>query len=186
MLIGIIGEDPFDTTAIKHLMERRFPLQFRPILKQIKGDMLTTAKTRRLLKIELKKQSYKVIIYTKDLDGLDTETQKKKKIVHWFNQLDTLNKNTGILLINIYELEALILADIETFNRIFSVNVPFRGNPMYKKEPKEYLITSTRKSKRRFQVSDNPEIFKYLRLEKLIENCSYFREFVTAFQEKIK
>lgn len=185
MKIGIIGEDPYDTTAVKNLLSRKYPYQFKPILRQIKGDQLDSTKTKRLLKIELKSDAYAVVIYTRDLDGLETETKKIQKISRWFEGLDALNKNTGILLLNIYELEALILADIETFNRLFGTRLNFTGNPMYKKEPKEYLKEKTRKCRRKFDVSENPEIFKSLRIEKLIRNCTYFKDFIISFEKEV-
>lgn len=185
MVIGIIGEDPYDTTAIKNLLLQKYSFRFKPILKQVRGAQLDSAKTRRLLKIELKSNDYTLIIYTRDLDGLETELQKKEKLVKWFEGLDALNKNNGILLLNIYELEALILADIETFNKLFDTRINFTGNPMYKENPKEYLMAQTRKSKRTFDVSENPLVFKKLRLDEVRENCPYFKEFIDAFERKI-
>jgi hypothetical protein len=186
MKVGIIGEDPYDTTAIKNLLSRKYPYQFKPILKQVRGHQLDSAKSRRLLKIELMDNAYPVIIYNRDLDGLETETQKKEKVFNWFKKMDSLNTNIGILLLNIYELEALILADIDTFNRLFGTRVNFTGNPMYKKEPKEYLKEQTRKCRRKYDVSENPAIFKLLRTEEWIKNCLYFKEFIIIFDKKIK
>lgn len=183
MKIGIIGEDPYDTIAIKNLLSRRYPYRFKPILRHIKGDQLNSAKTKRLLKIELKDAAYAVVIFTRDLDGLETETQKIQDITKWFEDLDFTN--TGILLLHIYELEALILADISTFNRLFDTRLNFTGNPMYQKEPKEYLKERTRKCRRKFDVSENPVIFKYLRIEELIRNCLYFKDFIKAFDDRI-
>lgn len=185
MKIGIIGEDPYDTTAIKNLLSRKYPFRFKPILRKIKGDQLSSAKTKRLLQIELKSDIYKIIIYTRDLDGLETETGKKKKILKWFKELDNLNNNAGILLLNIYELEALILADIDTFNEMFGTNLPFTGNPMYKERPKEYLRDRTWKCRRKFDVSENPKIFELLRIEELIKNCPYFKEFTAEFEKEV-
>lgn len=186
MKVGIICEDSYDTTAIKNLLSRKYPYQFKPILKQVKGHQLNSAKSRRLLKIELMGHIYPVIIYTRDLDGLETEIQKKEKIFTWFKNMASVNANKGILLLNIYELEALILADIDTFNRQFGTNVKFTGNPMYKEEFKEYLKEQTRKCRRKYEVPENPGIFKLLRIEELIKNCPYFEEFIIVFDRKIK
>ena len=183
MKIGIIGEDPYDTNAIKNLLSQKYSFQFIPLLKQVRGDQLSSAKTRRLFKIELKHQNYPIIIFTKDLDGLETESRKKKRVQDWFNQLDSLTGSSGILLLNIYELEALILADIEAFNKLFRTKIKFKGNPMFKEEPKEFLMSQTRKSKRRYSVSENPAIFKSLRIQEVIKNCPYFRKFITAFDK---
>lgn len=186
MKVGIIGEDPYDTTAIKNLLSRKYPYQFKPILKQVRGHQLDSAKSRRLLKIELMHHAYPIIIYTRDLDGLETEIRKKEKVFKWFKNMNSVNANIGVLLLNIYELEALILADIDTFNRLFGASVNFTGNPMYKKEPKEYLKEQTRKCRRKYEVSENPGIFKLLRIEELIKNCPYFKEFIVIFDRKIK
>lgn len=90
MKIGIIGEDPYDTHAIKNLLVQKYPYRFKPILKKIKGDQLNSPKTRKLLKIELKAESYPIIIYTRDLDGLETEISKIEKIKNWFQDLENL------------------------------------------------------------------------------------------------
>ncbi len=177
-VIGIIGEDPYDTEAIANLLASRYSLRFKPILKNIKGTQLTSPKTRRLLKIELQSNRYPIIIYCKDLDGLESEKNKIEDANAWFRKLDNVNRNQGILLLNIYELEALILADIETFNRLFKVEVKFPGNPMSLESPKEFLMRKTRHSRRKFGVSENRAVFKELRIEKVMERCKYFREFI--------
>jgi hypothetical protein len=184
MKIGIIGEDPYDTGAIRNLLAQKYEYQFRPILKKIRGDQLNSPKTGKLLKIELKANHYPIIIYIRDLDGLETETRKKEKVVKWFNELNALHKKNGILLLNIYELEALILADIEVFNSLFGTRINFTGNPMFKAEPKKYLKVQTRKSRRTFEVSENPAIFKKLRIETVIKNCPYFKTFIIDFERK--
>ncbi|HLP48575.1 MAG TPA: hypothetical protein VK469_21725, partial [Candidatus Kapabacteria bacterium] len=78
MKIGIIGEDPYDTDAIRNLLAQKYAYQFQPILKNIRGDQLNSPKTAKLLKIELKTIHYPIIIYTRDLDGLETEIPKKE------------------------------------------------------------------------------------------------------------
>ncbi len=92
MKIGIIGEDPYDTNAIKNLLSQKYSFQFVPILKQIRGDQLNSAKTQRLVNIELKNQHYFLIIITRDLDGLETEIHKKEKVFKWFKQLDSITE----------------------------------------------------------------------------------------------
>ena len=82
---------------------------------------------------------------------------------------------------NIYELEAMILADIQTFNKIYSVKINFMANPMYKTEPKEFLIEKTSKANKQYSESHCPEIFKQLKFDVVIENCDYFNVFYDAF-----
>ncbi len=179
--IGIISEDPYDTNAVKNLLSQRYSYQFKPLLKRVRGSHLDSDKTLRLMKIELKNTGYPIVLFMRDLDGLETEKGKKKKLAQWFERLNKENKKKGILLINIYELEALILADIATFNRLFGAAVSFKGDPMYKVSPKEFLKSQTRKCKRKFDVAENPSVFKALKIERLMENCRYFKEFIREF-----
>lgn len=58
------------------------------------------------------------------------------------------------------------------------------GNPMFKTKPKEYLKAQTRKSRKKFEVSENPAIFEKLRIETVIKNCPYFKTFIIAFEQK--
>jgi len=147
---------------------------------------LNSAKTRKLLKIETKASKYPLIIFTRDLDGLDSEEAKKEKVSQWFSQLNAIAGDCGLLLLNIYELEALILADIETFNRLYGSAIPFSGNPMFKCKPKDFLRHSTKKAKKQFTVSDNPAIFKKLRFDVLMEKCPYFNDFIASFDARLK
>jgi len=45
-------------------------------------------------------------------------------------------------------------------------------------------MRETRKSKRKFRESENPEVFKGLDLQVLKKNCRYFREFIHVLEEK--
>ena len=182
-VIGLISEDPYDSNALKNLLEKRYNVRLIVILERMKGAQLDSRKAKRLMEIELKSKKCKHIIYSRDLDGPRTDVKKWEKLNKWFKNLDKLNKNTGLFLLHIYELEALIFADIDNFNKLFNTKIKFK-NPESIEDPKKQLIRETRKSKRKFQESENPEVFKSLDLQVLKKNCRYFREFIDVFEEE--
>jgi len=77
-------------------------------------------------------------------------------------------KLKGIYLLNIYEIEALILADIDTFNEIYQTKIKTIQNVMEVIEPKEYLKMRAKN----YVESQNPKIFELLQFEKVL-NCTY-------------
>ncbi|MEO8146672.1 MAG: DUF4276 family protein [Bacteroidia bacterium] len=186
--IGLVGEDPNDTTSVKLLLLKKFgkSVQFQTLLKNAYGYQLDNPKAIRIMQFQFKDAKCKFIIYIRDLDGFATEKQKVAEKQNWFYQLDKAANNKGILLLNIWELEALILADIETFNRLYKSSIRFKGDPTKQKEPKEFLAYNTRNNQKKYRESDCPEIFEKLSLETVSKNCPYFKEFVSAFDKKLK
>jgi hypothetical protein len=90
------------------------------------------------------------------------------------------------LLINIYELEALILADIATFNKFYGTSINYSKNVMHHKEPKEFLIQKTAKNKKTYSESHCPEIFRHLDISIIRQKCIYFREFYDDFKTRLQ
>ena len=177
--IGLIGEDPNDTTSIRNLLTRKYPnfFQFIQLIKNKKGYQLNNARTDAALKIEFEEYKPDYVLFIRDADGLPSEETKIEAIKKWYTKLNAIVGKKGILLINVYELEALILADIETFNELYRTSINFTRNCMHQKEPKEYLIQKTSKNSKVYSESHCPEIFERLRYDVLVANCAYFKEF---------
>jgi hypothetical protein len=134
---------------------------------------------QKLLEAEIENNpNISAIIFVRDLDSDENDKPATQKRLNWFEELRKPLPLKTLLLLNVYELEALILADIETFNRLFSTSIKFKGDPMAQKDPKEFLEHQTRRSKRKFTVSENPEIFKHLNFEQVKQKCRYFKEFI--------
>ncbi|WP_184550615.1 DUF4276 family protein [Mucilaginibacter sp. FT3.2] len=186
--VGLVGEDPNDTSAIKNLLEKRYKdrVLFKPLVKGIKGHQLDSPKIKKSLPIEFEDQECKFIVYIRDLDAFKSQEDKLQAKRQWFKDLDELVNNAGILLLNIWELEALIFGDIETFNKIHSIDHKFKSDPMKVKDPKGELKRITSKSKKRFHESHCPEIFKQLDIDKIEAKCSCFKDFIVEFDEKLK
>ncbi|GAA3965824.1 DUF4276 family protein [Mucilaginibacter dorajii] len=186
--VGLVGEDPNDTSSIKNLLDKRYKgrVQFRSLAKGIKGHQLDSPKIKKSLPIEFEDQQCKFIVYIRDLDAFKSQEDKLQTKTKWFKDLDALVNNEGILLLNIWELEALIFGDIETFNKIHSIDHKFKSDPMKVKDPKEVLKHLTSKSKKQFKESHCPEIFKQLNIDKIEAKCACFRDFIAEFDEKLK
>ena len=178
--IGLIGEDPSDTAAIRNLLLKRYGYDFIPLLKNQTGDNLETAKTKRMLSVELERRKLDLLIFIRDLDALESDEMQLSKRYDWFNRLKSYFNGASVFLLNIYELEALILSDIASFNSTYKTAINFRGNPMTVQEPKEFLMAKTKKLKKQYTESDAPELFRQLNIDILLKKCRYFREFIQA------
>lgn len=181
--IGLLGEHPQnDSEAIQHLLKRHVPKeQFKILLKNVRGSQLDSKKTKRILEKELLTNPCKFVVFIRDLDGLESETDKIKEKQQWFAEFK--HYKNDLFLLNIYELEALILADITTFNQLYNCQIKFTSNPMFKTDPKAFLKTKTYHLSKKYHESHASEIFKHLNIQTLIEKCAYFKTFITHFDD---
>lgn len=178
--IGLVGEDPNDTSSLKNLLLKKYSrnAKFIPLVNGIRGFQLDNPKIKRALPIEFKSKKCDFIIYIRDLDAFKSDKKKLMVRQKWFNDLDKEINGKGILLLNIWELEALIFANIEKFSHYYKVNYSFKGDPSKIKEPKEKLKEITRNSKNKYFESDCPSLFCLLEIEQLISKCEFFSEFI--------
>jgi len=185
--VGLAGEDPNDTLSIKNLLEKRYSKKvlFCQLAKRSMGYQLDNPKIKRSLPIEFASANCDFILYIRDLDALRSDKLKLKAKLDWFKDLDAAINKKGILLLNIWELEALILGDMATFNKLYKVSHKFKGDPMFEDKPKETLKNLTFKSQKQFKESHCPEIFKQLDIDLVEKNCSCFRDFIAQFNNKI-
>jgi hypothetical protein len=190
MRIGLVGENPNDTISVKNLLLKNKSYQkihFEPIAKKVRGSQIAnTRKLGNIVESELTKKQFHIIIFINDLDGLPSHKNKIKEKQNWFNELNKTTGNKGIFLLNIFELEALILSDIECFNKIFKTKIKYAADPMYHKEPKEFLIKETKGRPKKYSENDCPAIFKQLDIKTVAKNCKYFKEFLATFDARIK
>lgn len=185
--VGLVGEDPNDTLSIKNLLNQRYSrvVKFYQLAKRVKGFQLDNPKIKKSLPIEFADSKCSFIVYIRDLDGFQSESKKLQAKLNWFKALDAVINKEGLLLLNIWELEALIFSDIDTFNSIYKINHRFKGNPMLQREPKEILKKITSKEKKRYKESHCPELFKQLSIDNVENNCGCFRDFIQEFNKKI-
>lgn len=186
--VGLIGEDPNDTSSIKNILAKKYAdkVFFKPMLRRIRGHYLDNPKAIRSLETEAKIEKCKFIIYIRDLDGLPSQNDLIVKKHQWFDVLNNLTGKNNIFLLNIWELEALIFADIESFNKSYRTTIKPVGNPMLISDPKGKLKEATRKSRKPFEESHCPDVFKLLDLDVVSNNCSFFKDFLGEFDHKLK
>jgi hypothetical protein len=183
--VGLVGEAPNDTTALINLL---FPIykesiHFVTLINDIHGSQLEWQKTKRLLRREFETQKPDIIVFIRDLDSLETDWEALNKRKEYFTNFNSVVNKKGIFLLNIYELEALILSDMNTFNCLYKSSIAFNQDPMLQAEPKEFLITNT-SHPNKYTDSDNPSIFAKLSFEQL-KSCRYFSKFILDFETMI-
>jgi hypothetical protein len=173
--IGVVGEHPSnDSESLCHLLR---PLacdnvQFKVILTKLRGSQLDNERMfLNSLESEFLSEELSYVILIRDLDGVLSEKEKVVLRDKWFNRANKTIEDKGIFFLAIAEMEALILADIETFNKIYGLNIKPVGNPMANKDPKKTLMQLTERTKRgKYTESDAPEIFKKLNFQTVYKN----------------
>lgn len=181
MKIGLVGEAPNDTQSIQYLLEKKYPyLNFHYLLNRINGSQLDSNTTKIILRKENEFEKLDLIIFIRDLDGFSNNKHQLKIRKDYFTKSNKTVDKKGIYLLHIYEIEALILADIETFNKLYNCDISKIKNPTEITEPKELLKSFSKE----YNESDNPEIFKHISFEKA-KNCDYFEQFIIKFDKKL-
>ena len=136
----------------------------------------------RSYNLELTTSDFNYVVVIVDADAIiteDSKIQEKKNLYKWLEK--QLNCKS-ILLLNIYELEALILADISGCKDYYQTNISFKGSVSHQQNPKEFL---QQKTGRKYKVSDCPDLFKILSFDTIVKNCAYFKTFVADFESAI-
>ncbi len=187
--IGIIGDDyKDDSLPYKILLSKKFDAkeaEFIPLLNGIKGN--NYKKICRALPIEVRKYSLDYVICSSDLDTTKEDTLAiKNKEEQWFNPINTSIDKKGLFFLVISELEALILADINTFNRLYNVSINFgRKDPMMQSSPKELLKNKTALPKK-YHETHAVSIFSELNFDTVYQNHLGFQNFIEQLEAILK
>lgn len=187
--VGLLGEDPYDTESIKNLLSPHYPdLSFKSITRRGQGDSLLSSHVLRSLAKE-NRDEFQILLLIKDSDLHETDcADLKKQLTIFQKKMFEHYPAENILLLNIHMLEALILADIENFNKLYKSDIKFSGNPMVEKHPKKFLMEKTygTKAKRKYEESHAPSVFESLDFYIVRKKCRYFDDFIVEFEKKIK
>jgi hypothetical protein len=190
MRIGIVGENfQNDACAFKAIMTPQYKgqVEFVPIGNTLNGKIFATKKVLSTIPTLVKVKNLDAVLFVCDLDN----ESKRRERYQWFS---TIQKNVhfkSILFIAVMELEALILADIETFNKIYEVSIQYTKNPKFEKDPKGFLMEKTEKpkSKRKYEEKHAFEIFSNLRFDtvyKKHKETDSFQAFIDHFEAEFK
>lgn len=184
MKIGLVGEAPTDTSCVEAILKKKFPLYtYKTLISQIHGSLLDNARTKRLLRIEYESEKPDLVIFVRDLDSLkDNKTQLniRKK---YFTENNRVVDKKGIFLLNIFEIEALLLTDLEKFFNYYKKkndNYIVFSDVMEVPETKEYL----KSIEKEYIETHNSKIFELFEFEKLLD-CKYFRSFIEKLKKEL-
>ncbi|MCG9911068.1 MAG: DUF4276 family protein [Flavobacteriales bacterium] len=178
MKIGLVGEAPSDTKAMKNLLNKRFShFTFETLIEDIRGSELDNQKTKHLLRASyiVKRPDY--VIFIRDLDSLETDRKKILERNEYFNNSKSIVNNKALFLLHIFEIEALILTDIETFNKKYSCAINEVEDVMKVVDPKKLL-----KENSSYKEGDLPDLFDKICFDKTL-NCAYFKTFVNKLDK---
>jgi hypothetical protein len=184
--IGIIGENfRNDACAFALLLTPQYKdkIIFVPILKSLKGGYNSASKIARMLPAEMDKNRLDGVICTHDLD----EHSRLALWEKWFADVNASIKKKGILYLAVMELEALILADIAIFNDIYGADIQYPKNPKNEPKPKEFLMSKTFKTKRKYDENHAEEIFAQLRFANILKQHNgenSFQKFIENFETR--
>ena len=184
MKIGLVGEAPLDTMSIKTILGKKDSnLEFVELLKNIiTGSILENQTTKTKLRLECSIHRPDIVIFIRDLDGLLTKKYRKQRLLRqkYYREFKgcTHTKKT-IYLLNIWEIETLILSDINCFNQYYKCNETFALDPMKIPEPKEFLYNLNKK----YSESHNSKILEKSDFYTIYNNCLYFQRFINDFEK---
>ncbi len=186
LVVALVGEAPNDTKSLKNLLQKKYhEIDFKVFLNNIRGSQLDEQKTKHLLRKEYQFEKPDIIIFIRDLDALENNVEQLEIRRKYFKESNSVVNDKGIYLLNIFEIEALLLADIDCFNKIYETNILKNADPMKIEQPKEFLKIATQKALKQFNESHNPEIFSLLNFEIVKTNCRYFNTFINNFDKEI-
>jgi Domain of unknown function (DUF4276) len=189
--IGIVGESPNDTSSIIILLKQKLSVGiiYITLIKNMLGAQLDGRKAKSLLKREFEKNLPDIVVFIRDADGLDTDKQQIMNRKEWYNNMSKELNSTKILLLNIYELEALVFADISAFNAMFNTELKGDREVTRINQPKKELIYATdriKKYRKTYQEKDCARLFEKMNIDTVIKNCKYFAEFYDELTASVK
>jgi len=186
--VGVLGESPNDTKAMIALLKPRYgeQVEFFILLDRITGDMLEAAETFRNLHKECEYEKPDLVVVIRDLDSLEEKGPKWRLRQAYFRKVATaVGKKKSLKLLHIYEIEALICADIRAFNEKFVCTCVVADDPMAISEPKELLMAATAPGKPRYAEGHCAELLAKADYDKLLANCRYFAKFDQEFNQRL-
>ena len=188
--VGIVGEHPNnDALALSHLLKSvaHENVDFIVLQKNNRGSHLDSMKFFRTLRAEFRSENPHFIILVRDLDGLTSSLDKITERDSWFVKANKEINNCDIFFLVIYEMEALILADIDNFNKYYKLKVKPIGNPTSLEKPKEYLQKLTEKTQKgKYEENDAPKIIQSLNFKTIYSTHNGERSFQHFADELIK
>ena len=187
-MYGVLGEDDSDASTVKVLIRRllqdlSFPI--RTLGCDGSGGLLTKG-ARRLKALRAGGCTRFVVCYDADqTPASERYKQALERVVH----PSGIDAASCCITIPVEEIEAWILADVESVTNVFPSWRPrsFEGNPEAVRDPKEALVGLSKKNNRKpiyTPAAHNERIAAHLDLHRVRQRCPSFEKlarFVTGF-----
>ncbi len=189
--IGIIGEHPNnDSKALIALLQKYVLADWELKicdLKGLRGNRLDNYKDfQEMLLIEKTAEEYERFIIVRDLDSLEKDKVAIKQKEGWFRRIKQIINDESYFFLVIYEIEALILCDMEGLNRFFQSNIQYEGIPIQEDDPKRLLMDATQNTaKGKYEENMATPIFQKLDFYKIYDNHQGKYSFQT-FADQLK
>lgn len=190
-IVGVIGEHPNNDSEALIALLQKYVLEDWELklcdLKGLRGSRLDNYRDfQELLLLEKTEENYERFIIVRDLDSLEKDKAKIKQKEGWFRRVKQIVNDESYFFLIIYELEALMLCDIEGLNRFFQTNIEYEGVPIKENDPKKFLINATKNAaKGRYEEKMATPIFKKLDFDKIYHNHKGARSF-QSFADQLK
>jgi hypothetical protein len=189
MRIGVIAENPNDFVAVARFLKQKYSdYQFFQLIKRFTGSQLDDKNSNMVLHVlinEIQSEQPDFLLYIRDLDATmadDEATGKIKNMKDRFKKFAKQKPEKSIFMLNIYELEALILADFEAFKTYYK-NTDWHfdsKNAANTPDPKGLLQTFTT-----YNEGNARDIFPRLNIKTVIENHRFFAAFLLDFDKML-
>lgn len=182
--VALLGEAPNDTIAIGRLLEKQFGerIQCFSLLDRITGSGLDDIRTDKALRLEYELARPHIVVVIRDLDGREHDTAQLRYRRTYFRRINRIVEQRGIYLLNIYSIEALLLADADVVNERYGCRCIVEVDPAHIENPSEVLAHVTGGQ---YAEGHCRELFPLLRYNRLTEICGYFAQFHHAFTARL-
>ncbi len=187
MRIGLLGESPNDTAAMRALLTPQYEqvATFFPLLDGLTGGTLDSAKVLRALPLACARRSPDVIVVIRDLDADESTLAQLRERQAYFERVDMAVNGIGLYLLHIQQLEALIAADAKTFNQHYGARYRPQNDVMRINKPKAELRQATARCKMQYEESHSPALLGKADYTLLLNRCRYFAAFDAAFAARL-
>lgn len=174
-IIGVIGEHPNNDSEALVALLKEYILDDWELklcdLKGLRGSRLDNYKDfQELLLLEKITEDYERFIIVRDLDGLEKDKAKIKQKEGWFRRIKQIINDESYFFLVIYELETLILCDLDTANDYFGSEMTISDLPIKINNPKGFLAEETKNAEKRYDTSHAKILCTKLDFYKVYEN----------------
>lgn len=187
ILVGLLGESSNDTASVEALLGQRYGehVAFVSISLGVTGSQLDNPKFQHIIRSNYRFKKPDVVVVTRDSDAPATDRPQQLKRQEFFNKMNRGLEGKGIYLLNIQAMEALIAADIRSFNVRYKCVCVVPTDPMTIADPAKFLKAATRPGQPHYDEGHCADLLGQVEYEEVVANCRYFAAFDEKFAARL-